>query len=247
MNESVLRQLKVIVERPVRPVRASVLRKRKMREELLAHVVGVFEEEAKLGDEQAALARTRERFGPPADLTGQLQASVSRVDCLHRFSENVVGYGAGESALRLAARVATVVGAASVVALGSAILMQTLRGQGSEWLTVARVPSLVAPLLVAFLVFGGTLLTYGMRHALFGPAGRSWLLAGLVAAAAWIMIPVTIFAACLAALADMETSWWAVVPVLAHGVLVPVGMVAAAYLVESECRHAREWASLQID
>ena len=51
MNELTLTQLKIIVERAVRPVRASTARKRKMREELLAHVVGVFEEEgARLGD-----------------------------------------------------------------------------------------------------------------------------------------------------------------------------------------------------
>ena len=53
MNESILTQLKVIVERAVRPVRASTSRKRKMREELLAHVGGVFEEEcARLGDDE---------------------------------------------------------------------------------------------------------------------------------------------------------------------------------------------------
>ena len=59
MNESTLTQLKILVERAVRPVRASTARKRKMREELLAHVVGVFEEEAaRLGGEEAALERT---------------------------------------------------------------------------------------------------------------------------------------------------------------------------------------------
>src|SRR5580704_13914544 len=81
MNESTLTQLKIIVERAVRPVRASTSRKRKMREELLAHVCDVYDEEAKLGDEQTALARTQERFGQAAELTGQLQASVPRGDC----------------------------------------------------------------------------------------------------------------------------------------------------------------------
>ena len=103
MNEPTLTQRKIIVERAVRPVRASTARKRKMREELLAHVVGVFEEEARLGDEQAALARTQERFGQAAELTGQLQASVPRADRIGRFAEDLVGYGSGESALRLAA------------------------------------------------------------------------------------------------------------------------------------------------
>ena len=48
MNESTLTQLQVIVERAVRPVQASISCKRKMREELLAHVSGAFEDELSL-------------------------------------------------------------------------------------------------------------------------------------------------------------------------------------------------------
>jgi hypothetical protein len=59
MNESTLTRLKIVVERAVRPFRASVSCKRKMREELLAHVIGVFEEEfSRLDDEHTALERT---------------------------------------------------------------------------------------------------------------------------------------------------------------------------------------------
>ena len=83
MNESTLTQLKTLVERAIRPVRASISRKLKMREELLAHVTTVFEEEAvRLGDEQAALERTAQRFGNPSELTGQLQQSVPTSDFL---------------------------------------------------------------------------------------------------------------------------------------------------------------------
>jgi hypothetical protein len=247
MNESTLTQLKIIVERTVRPVLASVTRKRKMREELLAHVSAVFEEEsAKLADEPAALARTQERFGPAAELTVLLQASVPRVDCIDRFAENLVGYPSRESALRRAVRLATVVGAFSFVFLGIAILIQGLRGHGSEWLTIARIPSLLAPLEMGFLVFCGALLTHGMRQALFGP-GHSWLRAGLVAAASWIIIPVTTFGICLTLLADVQTSLGNVLPILPHGVLAPVALVLVVYVVDSECRHVLEWASLQID
>ena len=38
MNEPTLTRLKIIVERAVRPVRASTTRKRRMREELLARL-----------------------------------------------------------------------------------------------------------------------------------------------------------------------------------------------------------------
>jgi hypothetical protein len=246
MNESTLSQLKILVERAVRPVLASAARKRKMREELLAHVVGVFEEEAKLGNEPAALARTLERFGHPAELTGQLQASVPPSDRAERFAENLVG-GSGESVLRLAARFAAAFGALTSVLLGIMILIDVLRGRGSEWLTVARVPSLLAPLWTVFITFSGTLLTYGMGRALFGPAGRSWLRAGLVAAAAWLLVPVSTFPLYLAVMAEIQKSLWEVVPLLPYGVVAPVALVTVTYLVNSEFRHDREWASLQID
>ena len=58
MNESIQIQLKILVERTVRSVRATIGRKRKMREELMAHLTAVFEEETKLGDERTALERT---------------------------------------------------------------------------------------------------------------------------------------------------------------------------------------------
>ena len=81
MNDSTLTQLKVLVERAVRPVRASSSRKRKMREELLAHVSAVFKEEAaRLHDEQAALEGTAMRFGNPTELT--IQEFAEKV-CAH--------------------------------------------------------------------------------------------------------------------------------------------------------------------
>jgi hypothetical protein len=246
MNESTLTQLKILVERAVRPVQASFARKRKMREELLAHVVGVFEEEsARLRDEQAALARTQERFGQAAELTGQLQASVPPGDRFERSVENFLG-GSGHSALRLAARFASALGVLTSVMLGIMILIQVLRGQGSEWLTVARVPSLLAPLWSAFVAFSGTLLIHGMWRALFGPAGRSWPRAGLVAVAAWLLVPVSSFALCLAFMADVQKSLWEVVPLLPYGVMAPVVLVVVTYLAKSEFRDDREWARLDI-
>jgi hypothetical protein len=246
MNESTLTKLKILVERAVRPVQASAARKRKMREELLAHVVGVFEEEAKLGDEQAALARTQERFGQAAELTGQLQASVPPSDRAERLAENFFG-GSSESVLRLAARFAAAFGVLVSVLRGIMILIDVLRGQGSEWLTVARVPSLLAPVWTVFITFSGTLLTYGMRQALFGPAGRSWLRAGLVAVAAWLLVPVSSFALCLAVMVDIQKSLWEVVPLLPYAVVMPVALIAVTYLVNSAFRNDRGWVSLQID
>ena len=65
MNDPVLNQLEVIVERVVRPVRASSFRKQTMREEMLAHVSSVYEDEVtRLGQEGAPLRlRQVERAG----------------------------------------------------------------------------------------------------------------------------------------------------------------------------------------
>ena len=78
MNDEIVKELKIVVEQAVRPVRATMARKRRMREELLAHLTAIFEEEAEaLGDDQAALDQAKRRFGDPRELTGEIQESVS--------------------------------------------------------------------------------------------------------------------------------------------------------------------------
>ena len=104
MNDATLTELKVVVERTVQPVRATRARKRRMREELLAHLVAIFEEEEEHGgDEQAALEQTKQRFGGPGELTGELQQTVTRRDRCRSILENM-GYRPRESAWHLAAR-----------------------------------------------------------------------------------------------------------------------------------------------
>ena len=91
MNDDVLKELEAVVERVVHPVRATMARKRQMREELLGHLVSVFEQAVeKLGDENLALQEAKSRFGDPAELSGQLQRSVSGWNRLLLFAEKVV-------------------------------------------------------------------------------------------------------------------------------------------------------------
>ena len=104
MNDATLQELKIVVERAVRPVRATLSRKRRMREELLAHLTAIFEEEIeRRGDTQAALEQAKRRFGDPSELTGQLQQAVPRCDRYRSLLENI-GCRPGESAYRLAIR-----------------------------------------------------------------------------------------------------------------------------------------------
>ncbi len=106
MNDHVLTELKVLVERAVRPVRASISRKRSMREELLAHVTAIFEEEIlKSGDDKLALERTTQRFGNPREISHELQSSVPRWNCIQRFLQGG-RFEPGESSLHFAAKYA---------------------------------------------------------------------------------------------------------------------------------------------
>ncbi len=75
-------ELRKQVERIVRPLRASSHRKNRMREELLVHLGELYEQEraAHPDNESAALATALERFGDPAALRAELQATVPAVE-----------------------------------------------------------------------------------------------------------------------------------------------------------------------
>src|SRR5262245_36868744 len=160
MNESTLTQLKILVERAVRPVRASFARKRKMREELLAHVSGVFDEElARLGDEPTALERTAQRFGPPAALAAQLQAAVPAGDVIDRFFSGQPGEGTLRAATRLAAW---------NLALGVIVFVSAtfLSGMLTVWPKEAILFTVFSILLLPAYMFILTFATEWIRQAL---------------------------------------------------------------------------------
>jgi hypothetical protein len=104
MNEAVEKELKVVVEQAVRPVRATMSRKRRMREELLAHLESIIEVESrKPADEQAAMLAAKRRFGDPRELVGQLQQTVPWWDRCCSILENL-GCQPSESARHLAGK-----------------------------------------------------------------------------------------------------------------------------------------------
>jgi ATP-dependent Clp protease ATP-binding subunit ClpC len=97
-----------IVERAVRPVRAGTLRKRKMREELLAHLSAIYDQENdRLHDPAAALDAAVQRFGAPDDLAAELQNSLPAYERFNHFLERWLLYRAPESAAQFSWRMAT--------------------------------------------------------------------------------------------------------------------------------------------
>jgi hypothetical protein len=204
-----------------------------MREELLAHVSAVFEEEAaRLGDERVVLERTGQRFGNPAELTGQLQESVPASDRVALFLEHVF-VGTGGSTLRRALRYVLLTLFFPAILL-TAFLVQ---GRMAEW-----------PIVVAsgVLTFVCVLLVDGLRSALFGPAGRSWRKAALVSVASWFVIPCVTFALCLTFTGDVSSSLMDVLPLLPGALLTPAALIGPACAVAVDARSQQEWASIPI-
>ena len=235
MNESTITQLKIIVERAVRPVRASTSRKRKMREELLAHVVGVFEEEsAKLGHERAAVERTAVRFGNPTEVTRQLQESVPARDAVRRYWEG----RPGEPAWRTAIRFAWVSGTFALV-VAVFVLVPTTVGLVGGWSREALILSLCAVLTIPAWLSGVVSLTSFMEKAVYDPAGRSWLKVALLVAGSWLFMLLWLAA------------WsWPILSapiVLAGYLMVALHVCALAQSSLLRRRYQEEWEGLPIE
>lgn len=246
MNDVTLQELKIVVERAVRPVRATVARKRKMREELLAHLVSIFEEEARHGDEQAAVERARERFGDVRELSGQIQGTIPRREWFACFTERILLFRKGESELAHAVRIAVFMFLwfATTLALLPPILL--LRGRHYEigWLEFA---CLAAGITFAGLFFVMTLLGHGIRQALFPrTSARSPLTASLYALSSAPLVPVFGFLLAWIATGDLATGYahfhylcWSVV-------VVPVVLIAAVWEIVRATKDDNDWARLEI-
>jgi len=237
MNESTQAQLRMVVERVVRPVRASMSCKLKMREELLAHISAVFEEEAaRLGDEQAAIERTAQRFGNPAELTGQLQMSVPTSDFLQRFLEGMA-LRTDEPTLRRAVRFAVVTFFVCAVYLLPAFFVQI---RPTEWAVI-----LAFQTTAFYFAFHSDL----MRQALDldGATGRLWRRAAVIAASSSFLISGVTIGLGLTFSGDVRSNLTDVLPLLPAAVLTPVAFVVPVDCFAAELRSHREWMSLQIN
>lgn len=117
-----LEQMK-LVERAVRPVRASSSRKWKMREELLSHVSCLYDEEfSRLGDAKAAMEAASRRFGDPGELSREFQHSLPmRERWFYLLQRILPRRGPKESEVRYSARVAAYESAVILVFVGAFI------------------------------------------------------------------------------------------------------------------------------
>jgi hypothetical protein len=254
MNESTLTQLKIIVERSVRPVRASTYRKRTMREELLAHLSAAYEEElAKLGDERAALERTTQRFGNPAEVTLHLQESVPKRDALDLFVDNM-WLQTGDTTFRRAIRHALLVECWLVVYI---LLVMTVyvAKRGLGWMDGIEWPQSILwvsgswVLSACFLfVFGCTFLAEWMRRSLYGPAANHFQLAALVLIGGPLLLAVLgTWGVWLGGQDNFWTTPSGPPGVLFFGITTSAILLALAQANHTRMTYAEEWAGLTLE
>jgi len=244
-----MKELMVQVERAVRPVRASSRRKDRMREELLTHLTGLYEEErGRLGDGAAALAQAVQRFGDPAELTRDLQASVSREEVAAFHFERWLGWRAPESAarytLRLAVQIYFLVTILSLIVIATVV---AISGPGIDLLARLRLAASFGIIASADVFILG-LLYFKMRGRLCGGLGvrRSWLRAAGLGLLAALAVQASGVAFTLLGISSVETSldlfflWWPGV------VFTPLWFTLYGLTCgPREIRHT-EWACLDI-
>jgi ATP-dependent Clp protease ATP-binding subunit ClpC len=247
MDDMTLKELKIVVERAVRSIRATMARKRRMREELLAHLTAIFEEEVEtLGDDQAALAQAKRRFGDPRELTGELQEAMSRwnqVGCvLEKYS-----FRPGQPILRLAVASMLWMCLMAVGMLLAGVSISVLRGRFNDLGMFAHV-SLVASVAGATFMFLFLFLSERIGRVLYGQeADRSLSKAVLYCSASLAVAPAFAFLSYLAGSFDLAAS-------LAHfrlaccfAPVTPLICLLMARLTMEEMRYGEYWASLEID
>jgi len=245
-----MNELRLHVERAVRPIRASVGTKMKMREELLAHLTAIYEEELACGaDEATAVARAKDRIGTPAELTAELDATVGRTERWEWSLDRRFGRRPGESDERLLWRVAAFYAVALAFAymIGPAVsLVARWAGKPGgrfhgEWLSYSRevVPVLlwvqVNFTVLAFLVLRIARQQRAMRVAVLGAAAGLcvWATSGILM---WFVTGDS-----AEGIAALLPSHWTVLAIIAAP-----GMVAVGRLLARERAKLAPWVELEL-
>ncbi|OWK34528.1 hypothetical protein [Fimbriiglobus ruber] len=255
-------ELMVHVERVVRPVRAGPGRKMKMREELLAHLAAIYgEERARFGDDTLALRLAVQRFGDPAELTKELQATVPRVERFlmtplpgtdwERRATRWSQPRPDESSLRHAARVAAVFAG---FVLANICLIPVLRyASGVSWSALRIDPATAA--VVTAHAFVSAMLCVGFIRATSGRLTRRSLLVA-VACAAPLLAGGPVLLSALHALQSDNLLWVDLVHpegkdhtlrVVASGLFWLVMCAVVCRFVFARYRRITEWTELEIN
>lgn len=260
-----MKELRIQVERAVRPLRASEARKDRIREELYAHLCAAYEEELASGaDEPAAAAeagaarRACERLGDPRELCAALQAAVpiveaalfTRVPILARLEEAArrrFERRRGESVAQWAARVAVfffLLSGAIVFAFNP--LLAALVQSEPDYAKVVACGFVIAALttmnsFLLFLLSGGIFYKgWGAppRRAAARAALHGALMAGAVASSG--------LAFAVALRGQMSFDKFHMHALLGAALLAPFMMAFLSVAIAAERRRYHEWGCLDL-
>lgn len=247
MTETYLRQLQRTVEQAVRPVRASLSCKRGMREEMLSHLLAVYEQElGRLGDEQSALLQAGKRFGDPVNLTPELQDAVPPTDRFLLLCD-MLSYSPGESSWRWAAR-HTVFMLAGWLLWAIAILpLLWLRGRLHELDLILHILAALCAIMVPFSMTMHVL-PERIGRALFGaPSERSLRAAVVYALLALLVFPALAWIFQLLLGQDLGESLTQLRLACYFAPAAPLLFMLLGRQVADESRRNREWLQVEID
>jgi ATP-dependent Clp protease ATP-binding subunit ClpC len=247
LSENVQHELSRLVERTVRPLRASLSRKRRMREELLGHLEAVYEENYQQShDEQAALSQTKTRFGDPGVLSHELKKSLPRGDFVQYVLEKH-RWEPGESAGRFIVKhVALSTALWGLMLLLLMIVAYFFPGRPTTMTLRFRLVTTVALLSTVYstlTVFLGTQLC----RALYGDDSRKSLRQAAGAALGSLgIIPALTLLAYLGLAGEVPPSS----ALLIAGCSSPMSLVLFLLIARkaaADIRYEQEWASLKIE
>jgi hypothetical protein len=248
MSDAIRQQLPIVVERAVRPVRATLAYKLRIRGELLQHVTGAFEQELAGGlDERAALIAVGERFGDPGDLAVQLERARPRKDAALWRLERWIEPRPREALWHRAARYGLATFALHAVALVGFIVVFHLCTQRLDSVAIYVRLLTLWSLGTGLIFFTLTFLTEGLRQALFGTSPR-WLSRVLPLCLFSCGIPVAFLVGLQWLLSgELAPNWTGIRPSLPFVPLFPATLLVVAKLTQAERQSAAEWETLELD
>jgi hypothetical protein len=164
--------------------------KRKMREELLAHLSAIYQEELeRLNDPIAALEASTRRFGDPTELSRELHTAVPIGEKIDWYIEHWLGWRAPESVVHMMLRT-SFVSFVLIVAITGVPILAGILYQGWDWSQAVALHVFAAlAILTPTAQFLIGLCYYKMRDSFWGVFGAHksrvnatlWsLLAGLI-------------------------------------------------------------------
>jgi hypothetical protein len=219
-----------------------------MREELLAHLTAIFEEEVeRLGDTQAARDQAARRFGNPRELTWQLQDTVSRWDRFARLDEVGSFRGPQESASGYAYRILSFAVAVCVISIVVFSPVAFFFGREDE-LRLRLYVVLCMGIFQIPLTSGILMLANGMYRALYGmPSHRSWRMAIVYSLISMAFFPLLAFGNYWSLTGDLATSLVQLRFACYFAPLAPVLFTLMSKQSVKKMRCHEEWASLEIE